>query len=452
MSLSSDLVSEFAKITNDQPAKNAEGSTAYGSYVVQGEGENATAYVQIDGSDVLTPVATTTQARSGDRVTIMIKNHKAIVTGNLTDPSASGESLNEFKVEVGKDLTGENLISKINMTPGNILIEASHINLVGAVTAETIAAGALEVGKNVTMGKDAVISWSNLPSNVASSREIPSDSEITQITQNAITTGDIIIGGYVYDKTTTGKQIILGVNSSNNLQVGTIFENANYDKIRFYSPGIMQFYPDGQAADDNYTLQLGGDESIIWCDLTVKKGDIYMYSGFEVRNLDNTVKYASKSHTHSDYYSSGDNIYANRLYVQGAMTISGDPNARLAASSPYQLGYSSGSSRKFKHDIKPVENEDIDPTHLYDIEVVQFKYNNDYLDETDQRYGIDCIGFIAEQVNEVYPIAADRETGEPRNWEMRYMIPPMLALIQQQKKEIDILKEKVNALEQKEVA
>lgn len=148
----------------------------------------------------------------------------------------------------------------------------------------------------------------------------------------------------------------------------------------------------------------------------------------------------------SGYYSSGDNIYANRLYVQGAGSISGDPNARLAASSPYQLGYASGSSRTFKHDIRPVENDELNPERLYNIEVVQFKYNEDYLDKNDQRYDIDCIGFIAEQVNEVYPIAADCETGSPRNWEMRYIIPPMLALIQQQKKEIDKLKEQVGRL------
>ena len=140
------------------------------------------------------------------------------------------------------------------------------------------------------------------------------------------------------------------------------------------------------------------------------------------------------------------------MYIKGADNISGDPNARLAATSPYQLGYSSGSSRKFKHDIKPIENAELDPKHLYDIEVVQFKYNDDYLEKNDQRYGIDCIGFIAEQVNEVYPIAADRETGEPRNWEMRYIIPPMLALVQQQKKKIDELESRINELESKGVA
>lgn len=169
-------------------------------------------------------------------------------------------------------------------------------------------------------------------------------------------------------------------------------------------------------------------------------GEIYEY-GTMLQN-----RYAAKSHTHSGYYESGDNIYANKLYIQGAGTISGDPNARLATSSPYQLGYASGSSRAFKHDIKPVENPELDPEKLYDIEVVQFKYNEDYLEESDQRYRTDCIGFIAEQVYEVYPIAADCETGSPKNWEMRYLIPPMLALIQKQKKELDALKKEVEAL------
>lgn len=61
---------------------------------------------------------------------------------------------------------------------------------------------------------------------------------------------------------------------------------------------------------------------------------------------------------------------------------------------------------------------------------------------------MDCIGFIAEQVDEVYPIAADKETGEPQNWEMRYLLPPMLALIQEQKKEIDGLKQEIAAIKE----
>lgn len=84
MKLSQDLITAFAKITNDKKDKNTE-TTLYGTTVIQ----NGIRYVQIDGSNVLTPVQSTAVIRSGARVTIMLKDHQAIVTGNLTDPSAS---------------------------------------------------------------------------------------------------------------------------------------------------------------------------------------------------------------------------------------------------------------------------------------------------------------------------------------------------------------------------
>ena len=84
MNLSQDLITAFAKITNDKKDKNTE-TILYGTTVIQ----NGIRYVQIDGSNVLTPVQSTAVIRSGARVTIMLKDHQAIVTGNLTDPSAS---------------------------------------------------------------------------------------------------------------------------------------------------------------------------------------------------------------------------------------------------------------------------------------------------------------------------------------------------------------------------
>lgn len=97
MDLSVDLIKEFAKITNDEPVIN-EGSTVYGKYILQGD----EAFVEIDGSDgTLTPVATTSTAKNNDRVTVLIKDHTAIVTGNLTDPSASSEEVEDVKKQMG---------------------------------------------------------------------------------------------------------------------------------------------------------------------------------------------------------------------------------------------------------------------------------------------------------------------------------------------------------------
>ena len=103
MGLSYDLISEFVKITNDKK-ENTKEETVYAT-VVSGTGGK---YVRIDGSDLLTPMDTTTNIEDGERVTLMIKDHKAIVTGNVTNPSASTskvdkvtESVNSLSDRVG---------------------------------------------------------------------------------------------------------------------------------------------------------------------------------------------------------------------------------------------------------------------------------------------------------------------------------------------------------------
>ena len=59
------------------------------------------------------------------------------------------------------------------------------------------------------------------------------------------------------------------------------------------------------------------------------------------------------------------------------------------------------------------------------------------------------IGIIAEDVDEKYPCACEYndDTGEVENWMERYLIPPMLALIQEQHKDIEQLKQDNLALQ-----
>ena len=90
MGLSHDIISEFVKITNDNKEKPKEG-IVYATIVQASNGK----YVKIDGSDLLTPTDTTTDIEDGERVTVMIKDHKATVTGNVTAPSASGNRVDK---------------------------------------------------------------------------------------------------------------------------------------------------------------------------------------------------------------------------------------------------------------------------------------------------------------------------------------------------------------------
>ena len=113
MGLSYDLISEFVKITNDKKEGPKEG-TVYATVVNSTGGK----YVKIDGSDLLTPIDTTTGIEDGERVTVMIKDHKATVTGNITSPSVGKGTVNSLVgAVVDENLVGinadiENLIAK----------------------------------------------------------------------------------------------------------------------------------------------------------------------------------------------------------------------------------------------------------------------------------------------------------------------------------------------------
>lgn len=95
MELSNDLISQFAKITKDE-VKRESVTTVYGTVKEQ----NNHKYVQIDGSSTLTPVSTTADIKNNERVIVQIKEHSAIIVGNLTSPSASSEDVRKISGDI----------------------------------------------------------------------------------------------------------------------------------------------------------------------------------------------------------------------------------------------------------------------------------------------------------------------------------------------------------------
>ena len=108
------------------------------------------------------------------------------------------------------------------------------------------------------------------------------------------------------------------------------------------------------------------------------------------------------------------------------------------------------SSRTIKHDIKPLQNKDLLAEHLYNINVHQAKYNADIISKDDCRYLKDMPMFIIEEMDEIYPIAVTKPEEDPKtwSWEPAYMIPPMLKLIQDQKKQLNELEKRIQKLEE----
>ena len=84
MNIDSNLLKEFAKITNDSEVKT-ENKYLRGTIVKNSGGK----YVQLDGSTTVTPISELVDVEEGDRVLVSIENHKATIVGNFTFPPSA---------------------------------------------------------------------------------------------------------------------------------------------------------------------------------------------------------------------------------------------------------------------------------------------------------------------------------------------------------------------------
>ena len=140
MALSSELISQFVKATKDDSSNDSNESTVYGTV----KEYNGKKYVQLDGSDLLTPISSTTDTKADERVTVMIKNHTATVTGNISSPAARtddvqeiGSKISEFEVVIAdkvdtKELNAEraridNLVSENVIIRGELDANTANI-------------------------------------------------------------------------------------------------------------------------------------------------------------------------------------------------------------------------------------------------------------------------------------------------------------------------------------
>lgn len=164
MSLSSDLISEFVKVTKDDEKPKSE-TIVYGTTVVY---EGST-YVKLDGSELLTPVSTTSATKNGERVTVMIKDHTATITGNMSSPSArSGDvedisdGLNTEKARINELIADDaNIKGRLTATEAFIgMFEAGDATITGRLTA---AEGKIEnLNTDKLSAKDAEIKYATI--------------------------------------------------------------------------------------------------------------------------------------------------------------------------------------------------------------------------------------------------------------------------------------------------
>jgi hypothetical protein len=165
----------------------------------------------------------------------------------------------------------------------------------------------------------------------------------------------------------------------------------------------------------------------------------YVSSG-DARIAYNSTTYVQTSST--GVVCSGNLYSLTNFYNQDTTTTANAANTWMSATNGLTRR-STASSLRYKDNVVDLRTiADIDPKKLLNVPVRAFSYKTDYLDAADDRAGLMLPGFIAEEMADIYPIAADKVDGVIESWNDRFVVPGMLALIQDLYARVEVLENK----------
>lgn len=203
MALSSDIISQFAKLTAGDKTVGGE-KTVYGTIVEY----NGSKYVKLDGSDMLTPVSSTTNVEADERVTVMIKNHAATITGNLSSPAARtaevseiGSKISDFEIVIADKVDTKELVA-INAQIENL--QAHNVEIDGILIANKASIEELEANK--LSAEEADIKYANIDFTNIGSAAMEYFYSKSGLIEN-VTVGDQTITGNLVGVTISGDLI-----------------------------------------------------------------------------------------------------------------------------------------------------------------------------------------------------------------------------------------------------
>lgn len=414
------------------------------------EGLDGDVNVAITGEDgCIVANAVTTGTMLADRVRAgVLQSENSNVVWNL---STGDFKMNQGSINIGNKFIVDNA--------GNL--QATSATVTGAITATTLTA--------TSSGKIGPLTINNNTLSYGSTFSIDGTGHLTA--RSAYFEGDVYCTSIHADFSTEasgvidGKYVELTNLNADNITAGTI--NADYIDVEGVSAG------DIESVDITSCNIYGGyiegahivsNQSYYNTTFEFYQGDLSVYSGstevgsispyteisnFGTEDLGLLIKGGATLYLENRAFGgSGDTIAGGGIFsrtIQFTTQTNGNP---VYIGGAGKLINHTSSTRKIKHDILPLKNEELDPHKLYDLPIVQFKYNDDYLSSDDQRAGIDIPGLIAEEVYDIYPIAAqlDEVTKEPMNWDVRYLFPSALYLIQEQHKDIENLKKEIERI------
>jgi hypothetical protein len=288
----------------------------------------------------------------------------------------------------------------------------------GAVTGATITGGTLNIGGNAIISSTGVLTATGAI--ITGTITATSGSFTGTINSTSGTIGGFNIGT-TYLSTGAGGTGFFINSSTGAGSFNTLTANGNL----LANSGLV-------LATGACTVSAGGNTFNNVGNFNVPSGNVILTSG---RLTTNTLTVDSTATMNGDV-----NLGSTQdLRVPYAFSTTTANAATVWISSTGQFRRSTASSERYKTDIvNLMDVPELNPKALYDLPVRAFRFKEGYLPETDDRFGVLVPGFIAEEMDAIYPAATDYTDGV-ETWNDRMIIPAMLALIQDQQARIKAL-------------
>ena len=285
-------------------------------------------------------------------------------------------------------------------------IEAVNIKAL-TITAAEIAAETITAAKIAT----ATITADQIAGTTITAAEIAAET---------ITAAEIEADSITVDRLTAGTLTAFTLRTSSGARRVTVSAASN--AISFTESSSVVGWV-GPASTSGVVMHYG----------TTFNANVTTYPNAYVSSGDARIAYSSGIYcqvSSTGVVMNGDVYTLDSFYNQDSTTTANAANTWMSATSGLTRR-STASSQRYKENIVDIRTvPGLDPSKLLSLPVRAFTYKADYLDSADDRFGDSLPGFIAEEVAEIYPIAADKDNGVIESWNDRFVVPGILALVQ----------------------
>ena len=338
-------------------------------------------------------------------------------------------------LDAGKITTGYLAADRIevNTLNGNKIttgtLDAVKI-VTGSITADQIAANTITAAKIAT----GTITADQIAAYTITSTKIGVGAvEAVNIAANTITAAEIEVGSITVDRLTVGTLTGFTIRTSGNAE--RVELNASTGSLRAIYSGVVRGHVIAATAGTPGIIMHAGATAN---SSATTYGQVFLQPSYALLAASST-RYVEV--TTADVVISGPTYVLTSFYNQNSTTSSSTANTFMNSTTGLTVR-STASSQRYKENIVDIRTvPDLDPRKLLALPVRAFSYKTDYLSPEDDRAETLMPGFIAEEVDQVYPIGADYIDG-PESWNDRIIVPALLALVQDQEARIQLLEGK----------